>query len=237
METQKLDYYDNNVALEAYIAYPKDMTTPRPAVLIAHDWSGRNAFACNKADQLAAMGYVGCAIDMYGKGVLGETKEQKQALIAPFLANPAYLQQRITAAFTAISQLDKVASQRIAAIGFCFGGLCVINLACSDVAIQGVVSFHGLLGLAKGLSKNKITAKVLALHGHNDPMVTPEDVALFEQEMTAADADWQLTVYGNTMHGFTNPQANDPVFGTVYNEVVTKRAWVSMQNFLAEVLM
>lgn len=236
MNTKKLEYFDADVALEAHIALPQNIMDSRPAVLVVHDWSGRNAFACDKANQLATMGYVGCAIDMYGKGRVGETKEEKQALSAPFFANPALLQQRVKAGFNAIAQLDVVDAQRMAAIGFCFGGLCVISLACSNVPVQGVVSFHGVLGATKGLAHNKVQAKILALHGHDDPMVTPQEVLVFEQEMQAAQADWQLHVYSNTMHGFTNPQANDPAFGTVYSAATTKRAWLAMQNFLTEVL-
>jgi dienelactone hydrolase len=122
------------------------------------------------------------------------------------------------------------------AIGFCFGGLCALDLARSGVDIRAVVSFHGLLGAPEGVEKGKIKAKVLAMHGYADPMVKSDQVAHFEQEMTKGNVDWQMHIFGNTMHAFTNPQANDPSFGLVYNEAAARRSWLAMENFFKEVL-
>ncbi|MDD2800652.1 MAG: dienelactone hydrolase family protein, partial [Methylococcales bacterium] len=131
--------------------------------------------------------------------------------------------------------LPWVDDSKIAAMGFCFGGLCVLDLARAGADLKGVVSFHGLLGAPDNLQSNSIKAKVLALHGHDDPMGPIEQVVAFEQEMTKAGADWQLHTYGHTMHAFTNPKANDPAFGTVYQANADKRSWLAMKNFLAEV--
>jgi dienelactone hydrolase len=153
----------------------------------------------------------------------------------PFMTDRAMLQQRITAAFNALKQLSWVDESKIAAMGFCFGGLCVLDLARTGIDIQGVVSFHGLLGAPGNTQGNKIRAKVLALHGYDDPMAPPEHMLAFQDEMTAAGADWQFVSYGNTMHAFTNPVANDPSVGTVYQPDADRRSWQAMQAFFTEI--
>ncbi len=125
---------------------------------------------------------------------------------------------------------------RIGAIGFCFGGLCVLDLARSGAAVRGVVAFHGLLQGAPKVPSETISAKVLVLHGHDDPFAPPEQLAAFCREMTEAGADWQVHVYGRTQHAFTNPAANDPKLGTVYNETADRRSWLAMQGLFDEVL-
>lgn len=234
MRSQLLEYRDGDTTLEAYIALPTTEVR-RPAVLVSHAWAGRSQFECEKADKLAALGYVGIAIDNYGKGILGKDTAENSALMMPLLQDRAKLRRRLLAAITAASKLAAVDSSRMAAIGFCFGGLCVLDMARSGADLRGVVSFHGLFN-APTIPSEKIKAKVLALHGHNDPMVPPQKVLDLEKELTEAGVDWQIQVYGHTSHAFTNPAANDPKNGMVHNPVVAKRAWQSMQNFLAEVL-
>ncbi|MBS0359191.1 MAG: dienelactone hydrolase family protein [Proteobacteria bacterium] len=235
MKTMPLAYYDGNTELEGFLAIP-EQPGKKPAVIVAHDWSGRNEFACNKAKNLAELGYIGFALDMFGKGKLGKTTEEKSALIQPFVQDRAVLRQRITTALEALKKVDDVDTHRIAVIGFCFGGLCALDLARSGADIKATVSFHGLLNPPDKLPKQTIKAKILALHGHDDPMVPPEQVLAFEQEMTKAQADWQVHVYGHTMHAFTNPVANDKNFGTVYEAKADKRSWRAMVNFFEEVL-
>lgn len=227
-------YLDGEVVLEAFFAFDDAHSERRPAVMINHTWVGRDAFVAEKAQKLAELGYVGFAVDMYGKGVLGSGPEENMRLMQPFMQDRAMLQQRMKAALLAVKLLPWVDDGKIAAIGFCFGGLCVLDLARTGADIKGVVSFHGLLGAPGNIQGNQIKAKVLALHGHDDPMVPPDQVLAFEQEMTEAGADWQLHAYGNTMHAFTNPNANDPSFGTVYQANADRRSWQAMQNFLAE---
>ncbi len=228
-------YLDNGVALEAFFAFDDTFSNRRPAVLINHAWAGRDGFVEEKAVQLAALGYVGFAVDMYGKGILGTTPEENAALMQPFINDRALLLQRIKAALAAVKLLPWVDDTKVAAIGYCFGGLCVLDLARSGADVNGVVSFHGLFGAPDNLKDQSIKAKVLALHGHDDPMVPVEQVIAFEQEMTAAGADWQLLTFGQTMHAFTNPVANNPDFGTVYQADADRRSWLAMKNFLAEV--
>lgn len=235
MITQTFDYRDGEALLEAYVAY-KDNGVPKPVVLIAHDWSGRREFACKMAERIAAMGYIGFALDMYGKGVYGKDGdiEGNGALMAPFASDRAILRQRINAALQAGRSLPQADASRVAAMGFCFGGMCVLELARSGADVKGVISIHGIFAPGN-VSNQSISAKILCLHGHDDPMVPPEQVLAFEQEMTAAKVDWQMHVYGGTMHAFTNPVANNPGFGTVYSEMAANRTYQSLANFLEEI--
>ena len=230
-----LDYRDDDVLLEAFWAYDDGYDGLRPAVLVNHAWGGRDEFVEEKAKKLAELGYVGFALDVYGKGVSGGSKEENAKLMQPFMQDRAMLQKRLLAAFTAVKSLPCVDATKVAAIGFCFGGLCVLDLARSGADLKGVVSFHGLLSAPEQSSKRRIKAKILALHGHDDPLVPVDQVLAWEQELTAAGADWQLHTYGNTMHAFTNPVANDPEFGTVYNAIADRRSWYGMVGFLDEI--
>ena len=234
-QTRSFDYTIDGKTFEAFLAAPANALdgAPKPGVLICHAWAGRSPFENQKAEALAKLGFTGVAIDLFGKGVLGETKEECQALIKPFTENRQMLQERLKATIDMVKDQPEVDSAKIAAIGFCFGGLCVLDIARSNADAAGVVSFHGLLH-APGNTAANINPKVLALHGWDDPMATPDNVKAFGEEMTEAKADWQLHAYGGTMHAFTNPKANDPDFGTVYDADADRRSWQAMTNFLAE---
>ena len=227
-------YLDGDVLLEAFFAFDDSLSGRRPAVLINHTWAGRDDFVAEKAKKLAALGYVGFAVDMYGKGVLGSDAEENAKLMQPFMQDRQLIKKRMMAALYAVKLMPWVDDSRIAAIGFCFGGLCSLDLARAGADLKGVVSFHGLLG-ALDDNSHPIKAKILALHGHDDPMVPVEQVIAFEKEMTKAGADWQLHTFGNTQHAFTNPLANNPDFGTVYQPEADKRSGILMENFLAEI--
>lgn len=230
-----IKYRDGDVSCEGLFCYDTTRSGPMPAVLISHDWSGRNEFAARKAKRLAWHGYAAFALDMYGGGRQGKTTEENQGLMGPFMADRAKLAKRIGAALTAVRALPQVDPKRIAAMGFCFGGLCVLDLARSGADVRGVASFHGLLK-PSGLPANKIQSKVLIMHGYDDPMAPPEELLAIAKELTAAGADWQLHAYGNTVHAFTNPQANNPGFGTVYKAEADRRSWHSLLGFLEEAL-
>lgn len=236
MHTEKMKYQDGNIVLEGYLAEDKNKKGKKPAVIVAHDWSGRNEFAERKAELLAEWGYIGFAIDMYGIGKLGKTTEEKMGLMKPLKDDRAALRERILSGFNALKTVPDVDLNRIAAIGFCFGGLCVLDLARSGADLKGIVSFHGLLDKPRDLASKEILAKVLVLHGHDDPSVPPEQVLAFEKEMTNASVDWQVHVYGGVVHGFTNPHANDKASGIVFNPLAEKRSMLAMKNFLEEVL-
>lgn len=232
MHTESYVYHENNTVLHAYVAYPKQVLEKNPAVLVAHDWSGRNQFACNKAHELAELGYIGFALDMFGEAKVGLNVEEKQALIAPFVQDRRRLISRVMAAFEALTAMPSVDKQRIAAIGYCFGGMCVLDLARSGCSLSGVVSFHGLLHRSEAIPIHPITASVLALHGYDDPMVSPQQVNEFCLEMTQAKADWQVHMYGHTRHAFTNPEAHDLNMGTVYDKKSDYRSWQTTVQFI-----
>jgi dienelactone hydrolase len=235
MHTSNYPYHHDSLELQGFLAYEKTIDQPKPAILIAHDWSGRNDFACDKAKKLAALGYVGFALDMYGQGRTAEAVEDKMALMNPIMEDRKLLSERMRAAFDAVSALPEVDKEKVAVIGFCFGGLCALDLARSGAKVRAVVSFHGLLAKPENIPNKKIYAKILALHGYDDPMVRPEQVNDFCQEMTEANVDWQVYQYGHTQHAFTNPKANDYKLGTVYDAKADKRSWIAMYNFLEEV--
>ena len=224
------DYQIGEKTFEAFVAHNGK---PAPGILVLHAWAGRSDFENGKAAALADLGYTGIAVDLYGKGVLGTSTEENQALMTPLAADRPSLQKLLHDNIAMARELPEVDAANIAAVGFCFGGLCVLDIARSGGDVKGVVSFHGLLG-APGNTKEKIDSKVLALHGWDDPMAPPDDVKAFGEEMTNASADWQLHAYGGTMHAFTNPAANDPDFGTVYDADADRRSWQAMANFLSE---
>ena len=236
IQTRLIPYTHEGSTLEAFLAYDDQQTGARPGVLVSHAWAGRGDFECDKAVLLASQGYVGLALDMYGQGVLGTSTEENAALMTPFLQDRARLQSRQQAALALLRQQPEVDPSRVAAIGFCFGGLCVLDLARSGADLRGVVSFHGLLMPADNLPSPLIKASVLALHGYDDPMAKPEALVSFANEMTQAGADWQAHAYGGTSHAFTNPGANDASLGLHYSARAEARALQSMSNFLAEVL-
>lgn len=235
LQTQVHEYQDQGVTLKGYCAFDKSITGKRPAVLVCHDWSGQNNFARQKADLLAEMGYVGFAVDMYGEGKTGETKEEKIALMHPLVENrTTLLLSRITAGLKAAQSLPFVDSSKIAAIGFCFGGLSILDLARSGADIKAAISFHGLLNPPSTPNK-AIKADILALHGYDDPMADHQALIDFANEMTRSKAQFEINIYGHTMHAFTNPEANDPGFGTVYSKMAASRSWQAMATRLKEV--
>ena len=235
VQTRLIEYHHNDATLEAFMAWDDSQSGPRPAVAVSHAWAGRGNFECGKAEKLAELGYVGIAIDMYGKGVRGSSVEENSALMTPLVEDRGLLQARINLAIEAIRQQPEVDAAKVAAIGFCFGGLCVLDLARSGSDVLGVVSFHGLFMPAENLQNPKISAKVLCLHGFEDPMAPPESAVALGQELTQAGADWQLHAYGNAFHAFTNPEANDADLGTIYNATAEQRSWQAMENFLTEI--
>lgn len=234
--TRTVEYRDGDTLLEAFMAWDDAQSGPRPGVVVSHAWAGRSAFEENKAKALAELGYAGFALDLYGKGVVGKTLEEKKALMQPFMDDRAMLHERLRIGVQTCREQPEADASRLAAIGFCFGGLCVLDLARIGEDLRGVVSFHGLFRPPGNTAGKRVRAKVLALHGWDDPMATPEDLVSLGNELTAMGADWQVHAYGNAMHAFTNPAANDPGFGTVYQQDADRRSWLAMQNFLGEVL-
>ena len=230
--TRPIEYDHEGASLEGVLAVDGANAGPRPAVIISHAWAGRSPFEVGAAEKIAGLGYAGFALDLYGKGVLGQSVEENQALMTPFVENRALLQARLLHIIDVVKALPEVDATKIACMGYCFGGLCVLDIARTGADVAGVASFHGLLGAPGNQDGTKIKAKVAAFHGWDDPMATPDDVLAFTKEMASAGADWQLHAYGGTMHAFTNPAADDPDFGTVYNKNADERSWASLKHFL-----
>jgi dienelactone hydrolase len=234
LQNRLIEYRDGDTVLEGRIAWDDSVEGTRPGVLVSHAWGGRSDFEDGKADDLARLGYAAMALDLYGKGIRGNGPEENAALMQPFLDDRAMLQQRLLLSLSTLREQEEVDASRVAAIGFCFGGLCVLDIARTGEDLAGVASVHGLFGAPGNTEGNSIRAKVLALHGWSDPMAPPEAVDALAAEMTAMGADWQLHAYGNTMHAFTNPAANDAAMGTVYDANADRRSWQAMTNFLEE---
>jgi dienelactone hydrolase len=219
------------------VAYDESWTSKRPCVLVSHQWSGQSDVERKKAEELARLGYVGFAIDVYGKGVRGGLLEDNSKLMHPFIEDRAMLRRRILAALAAAQKHPMAAPDRIGAIGYCFGGLCALDLARSAApGVKGVVSFHGVLHPPNIGQQAPITAKILILHGYDDPLAPPEHVLAIARELTEADADWQLHAYGHTMHAFTAQGVNLPERGLKYNAAADQRSWTAMKNFFDEAL-
>jgi dienelactone hydrolase len=235
IQTRLVEYKDGDILLEAYVAWDESSHDSRPGVLISHAWSGRSEFEEGKAAQLAELGYVGFALDLYGKGVKGGDPDQNRALMQPLLDDREMLQRRMHLALDHIRKQKEVDDERVAAMGFCFGGLCVLDLARTGADILGAASFHGLFSPPGNTEGKEISAKVLVMHGWDDPMAAPDQALALADELTAAGADWQIHAYGNTVHAFTNPAANDVEHGTVYDANADRRSWQSLQLFLAEI--
>ena len=231
--TELVEYSHRGDTLEAYVAHDGSDGV-KPCVLICHAWAGRSEHEEAIAGLLATLGYVGFALDVYGKGVLGASTEENQKLMSPFLEDRAMLQDRLKAALSAAQDLGFVDPGKVAVSCYCFGGLCALDMARSGADIKGAAAFHGLFNKPGNTDDNRIDAKIICFHGWDDPMAKPDDVLNFTEEMNSAEADWQIQAFGNTMHAFTNKGANDPDFGTVYSPTADARSWATFQNFLTE---
>lgn len=213
-----------------------DLEGSRPGVLVAHAFSGRKAFEEQRAHELAALGYVGFAIDYYGNGWTSNDPAEAHAVKATLDADRAALAARMEAALGTLKSAEFVDPARTAAIGYCFGGKAVLDLARQGVEINGVASFHGILDRADTAPDVSIDTEILVLHGWSDPLATPESVVSFGHEMTERGAQWQLNGFGHIGHGFTNPASKpggQPGFG--YDAKTAARSWRAMEDFLAEV--
>lgn len=230
--TTTLSYNHQEKTFEAFVALPSQ--EKRPLVILCHAWAGRDEYICNKAIAIAQLGYVAVAIDMYGDAVIGSSVAENIALKKPLLENRLLLQQRLLAGYNAAAALPSVDQSRIACIGFGFGGLCALDLARSGVPLLGAVSIYGHFEAPQGIQRPPMQAKILLLHGYNDPIVPVQDLIPFNQEMQQFNVDWRVHLYGNTEHAFATPSANDPAAGVLYNALSASRAWQATQDFLQE---
>jgi len=235
-ELQVWEYAHEGVTLRGEIAAPPG-PGPHPGVLVMHDAHGFGEQVRERARRLAQAGYAALATDMYGAGRRFDDPRDAGPLFAELHASPDLLRGRILAGLEALSGAPGVDRTRIGAIGFCFGGQCVLELARSGADVRGVVSFHGLLTTQRPARAGEVKAKVMALCGAKDPYAPADDIAGFQAEMTAAGADWQATVYGEAWHAFTDPAADTfPVPGVRYDALVDKLSWAQATAFLDAVV-
>ena len=234
VRTRLVEYRDAGLAFEGMLAWDDEVEGPRPGVLVAHTIRGRTSFEEGKARLLAELGYVGFAIDVYGKGAIGGDIEDCRASMDALRGDRPLLQQRLLLALRTLQDQDEVDASRVAAIGYCFGGLCALDIARTGESVAGVVSFHGLFDPPGNTEGNRIRARILALHGWDDPLATPEQAVALTHELSSMGADWQLHCYGNVRHAFTNPTADASTGVTVYNQAADRRSWAAAQYFLSE---
>jgi dienelactone hydrolase len=209
---------------------------PRPTVLVFHAWDGRTGAMDEFARRVAGTGYNAFAADIYGAGVTGDTTEECQALMNPLVGDRARLREMLLGVVSAASAQGEVDAGRMAAIGFCFGGLCVLDLARAGAPLRSVASFHGLFTPPGLPIVTPVKPKIIAYHGWDDPMAPPDAAVGFGKEFTEAGADWQLHAFGGAMHAFMAEGANMPEMGIQYNAVTAGRAWRALELFLAETL-
>jgi dienelactone hydrolase len=233
--TKEVRYKDGETELIGYLAYD-DARKIAPGVLIVPQWMGLTDYEKGRARQLAELGYVAFCADVYGSGHLAiDTKEAGQ-WAGKFKGDRALFRSRLTAALVALRASPTVDPKQCAAIGYCFGGTGVLELARSGADVLGVVSFHGGLDSPTPADGKNVKAKVLVLHGADDPYVPKADIAAFEQELKSAGVDYQLVFYSGAVHAFTQPMAgNDPSKGAAYNEHADKRSWIAMKDFFHEI--
>ncbi len=230
-------YQEGKVRLEGYLAWENGNQEKRPGVLVFHDWDGLTGYEQGRARQLAALGYVVLAADIYGKGIRPRNPQESSRQAGRYKADRVLLRARALAALTQLAKHPGVDAERIAAIGYCFGGMTALELARSGAGIKGAVSFHGNLDTPLPAEAANFTAKVLVLHGAEDPHVPEQQVLEFKNEMRAAQADWQMVYYSGAVHSFTVPEAgNDPARGAAYDATADRRSWQAMRHFLEEIL-
>jgi dienelactone hydrolase len=237
VQTKVIEYKQGDTALEGFLAYDASIQTKRPGVLIVHQWKGLSDYETKRAEMLAKLGYVAFALDIYGKGIRPKENQEAAAEAGKYKKDRQLLRARAQAGLAILQKNELTDPTHIAAIGYCFGGTTVIELARSGADIAGVVSFHGALDSPRPEDGKNIKCKVLALHGADDPFVPAKDVAAFEDEMRQAKVDWQLVKYGGAVHSFTDWNAGTlNLEGAAYNEKADRRSWADMQQFFSEIL-
>jgi dienelactone hydrolase len=238
MQVRDVDYRCGETSLRGYLALDENAAGPRPGVAVFHEGLGLGEFAMERARRLAGLGYVAFAADMFGDRRQATNLQEVATLVGGLRAEPEKLRARGHAALETLAALPQVDAGRLAAIGFCFGGSVVLELAREGAELKAVVSFHGVLATKMPAQAGRVKASVLVCTGVDDPLAPPDQVADFENEMrTGGVKDWQVIAYGNTLHGFTNPAADGSMMRTaLYNEQADRRSWASMKGLFDEVL-
>jgi len=236
---EEVNYSSGATQLKGYIAYDDSFRGKRPAVLVVHEWWGHNEYARQRARQLAQLGYVAMALDMYGNGKQARHPEDAQKFSSEISSNIALAKQRFLAAMGQLQGLKRVDATKIAAIGYCFGGGVVLQMAREGVELKGVASFHGSLSTQHPAAPGAVKAKILVAHGGEDPFVGMDKLMAFIDEMNKAGASYKVVVYSGAKHSFTNPDASK--YGKQfnlpleYNPRADEDSWREMQLFLKDV--
>lgn len=236
VKNKEIEYRQGETILQGFLAWDDAGKGKRPGVLVVHEWWGHNEHARNQAKRLAQAGYVGFALDMYGKGKVTTHPKDAEAFVSEATKDPAVLSARFAAALERLKQDPHVDAERIAAIGYCFGGSVVLGRARSGADLDAVVSFHGRLATQTPAEKGKVKARVLVLTGGDDPMIPPDQVEAFQNEMKAAGARFEVVSYPGAKHSFTNPQADKAGMDALaYNAEADKKSWAAMLALFQEV--
>lgn len=236
VKTEVVEYKLGDVTLEGYLAYDEAQTGARPGVVIVHQWRGLTENEKMRARMLAELGYVALAVDVYGKGVRPATNEEAAKEAGKYYADTKLLRDRLQAGLQALLANKLVDAKRVAAIGYCFGGSAVLELARSGAPLAGVVSFHGGLKTGNPADAANIKGKALVCHGAEDTYVPMADVQAFMEEMKAANVDYQFIAYSGAVHSFTQKEAgDDKTKGSAYNANADRRSWQAMRDFFAEI--
>ena len=236
IRTEIVEYRHGETILEGYLAYDDEIKEQRPGVLVVHQWKGLGDYEKRRARELAELGYVAFAADIYGQGIRPQTNEEAGVQATIYRSDRQLLRDRANAGLKVLQNHELTLPEKLAAIGYCFGGGTVLELARSGAPVAGVVSFHGNLDTPNLEDANNIRGRVLVLHGADDPLVPPEQVQTFTEEMRAANVDWELVMYGGAVHSFSDPGAgDDPSKGVAYQEAADKRSWTAMQEFFQQI--
>jgi dienelactone hydrolase len=236
IQTEVVEYQHGDVVLEGYLAYDDAIEGERPGIVVVHEWTGLGDYARARAEQLAELGYVAFAIDMYGQGIRPTTPEEAGAQATIYRSDRQLMRDRADAGLQWLIDHELSDDDQIAAIGYCFGGGVVLEMARSGAPVDGVVSFHGNLDTPAPTDAEAIQGRVLVLHGAADPLVPEEQIAGFMAEMAAAEVDWQMVFYGGAVHSFTNPDAGHAeIEGVAYDADADARSWAAMRQFFNEI--
>lgn len=237
--TEELVYRDGDTQMRGMLAYDNASEAARPGVLVVHEWWGQNDYARERARMLAELGYIALAVDMYGDGKTAEHPDDAGKFASAVLGNIPLARARFEAALAALREQPLVEDDNIAALGYCFGGGVVINMARLGIDIDGVVSYHGSLGTNNPAQAGDIETRVLVFNGAADPLVTEQEIAAFKQEMEAAGANYEFISYPGALHGFTNPAAdeNGEKFGLplAYDKQADTDSWERTQDFFDQI--
>jgi dienelactone hydrolase len=236
IRSEAVEYRDGDEAMQGFVYWDDAVEGKRPGILVVHEWWGLNEYAKRRAAMLAELGYVAFAVDMYGKGKVTSERDQAREWMQQVTADVEMWRERANYGIDYLRKHPLVDSKRIAAIGYCFGGGTVLQLAYGGTDIAGVVSFHGALPAAPEESKGKISTRILVLHGYADEFVKPDVVANFQARLEEAGARWEMDSYGGGVrHSFTNPDAaKSGMENLKYDAVADARSWQRMQNFFRE---